>query len=103
MFNEKNDKIAIYIDINSRVNFIDKLLLFSSNLYSRIRNCKFIIVRDIVEERIVDRQIDFSIYIRAINETIKFFNTYIYISKSIEIDVILNINKLSYIKNNIAL
>ena len=103
VFNNKNDEIAIYIDTNLEINFIDKSLLFLSNLYERIRNCQLITVYNIVEKRIVDRQIDFSIYIRVINETIKLFNTYIYISKDIEVNVILDINKLDYIKNNIVL
>ena len=103
LFDNNNDEIVICIDIDSRVNFIDKTLLSSKNLYNRIRNCKLITVRDIVDERIVDRQIDLSIYVRAINKAIKLFNIYIYINKSIEINIILGINKLDYKKNNIAL
>ena len=70
--------------------------MFSKKLYNCIRNCKFIIVQDIVDKRIIDKQIDFSIYIRVINKAIKLFNVHVYINKNINANVILNINKLNY-------
>lgn len=102
IFDKKNEKIVICIDINSSVNFIDESLLFSNNFYDRMRNCKSIIMRDIVDERIIDRQIDSFIYVRVINDTIILFNAHAYINKNIEVDVILNMNELNYEKNDIT-
>lgn len=96
IFDEKNEEIIVYINIDFDVNFIDESLLFLENFYDRMRNCKLITMRDIVDERIIDRQIDFLIYVRVINESIKLFNTHAYINKNIEVDVILNMNELNY-------
>ena len=51
---------AICINIESEVNFINESFLFFNNFYERLKNCASITVRDINDERIIDRQLIFS-------------------------------------------
>ena len=94
---------AICIDIESKINFIDENLLFFDNFYERLKNCASITVRNINDERIVDRQLNFFIYIINIKNDVKLLNVHVYVNKSIEADVILNMNELKHEENDIIL
>ena len=99
LFDNIDDEISICIDINSNVNFIDESLLSQNNL----RNCFSIIVKNIINEKVVDQQLNFLIYFIATNEIVKLLNVHAYVFKNIEIDVILNMNELNHEKNDIII
>ena len=103
LYDEINENISICIDTESSVNFIDKSLLSESNLWNRLHNCHSITMRNIADERIVDQQMNISLYVIAIDDTMKRIETKIYVSKSIKVDVILNMNELDKIEDDIIL
>ena len=49
------NNLIICINIESEINFIDENLLFSNNLYEKLKNCSSITVRDINDERIMNK------------------------------------------------
>ena len=104
LYDEINEAIFVCIDTSFNVNFIDEFL-FSKNqsLWNILHNCHSIIIRDIASERIVDRQINISLFFIATNDSIKRINFKIYVNKSIQTNVILNINELNKKENNIVL
>jgi len=63
-------------------------LLKDINLYKRLKTILSIIVRDIVNEKIVDKRIYLSIYIVNINEVV--LEARLYVIKSIKASVILD-------------
>ena len=97
------NNLIICIDIESEINFINENFLLSNNLYEKLKNCSSITVRDINDERIMNKQINFFIYIINIQNDIKLFNVHVYVSKNIEINVILSMNELKHEKNDIIL
>ena len=103
LYDEINENISICIDTEFNVNFIDKFLLPEDNLWNRLHNCHPITVRSIANERIVDQQMNIFMYVIATDGTTKRIETKIYVSKSIKIDVILNMNELDKTENDIIL
>ena len=99
--NENN--VIICIDIESKINFIDENFLLQDNLYEKLKICISITIRDINDERIINRQIDLFIYIIDINDIIKLLNAHVYVNKNIETKIVLNMNELKHEKNDIIL
>ena len=60
-------------------------------------------MRDIVNERIVDRQMNIFLFLIATNDSIKRMNFKVYVNKSIQTNVILDIHELNKNKNDIIL
>jgi len=63
-------------------------LLKDANLYERFKTILFVIVRDIVNEKIINKCIYLFIYIVDINEVV--LETCLYITKSIKANIILH-------------
>ena len=103
LFENTDDEISICIDIKSNVSFIDESLLLQSNFWNRLKNCVSIIVKDIIDEKIIDRQLNLLIYLVVTNEAIKLLNAHAYVFKDINADVILKMNELNYEKNDIII
>ena len=100
---ENNDEILICIDTESSVNFIDESFLSANNLWNRLHNCHSITIRDIVDERIVNKQINISLFVIIIDDSMKRIDYKVYVSKSIKVEIILDINELDKIENDIAI
>ena len=95
LYNETNETIFVCIDTNTNVNFIDEFLFFKNqNLWNKFHNCHSITIRDIVSERIVDRQINIFLFFIATNDLIKRINFKTYVNKNIQTNVIFDMNKL---------
>ena len=103
LYDENNEEISICIDTDFSVNFIDETLLSEDNLWSRLHNCHSIIVRDIANERIVDKQMNIFLYITTIDESLKRLEVKTYVNKDIQADVIFDMNKLKKIENDIVI
>ena len=93
IFNIKIDNfiknfIAIYANIDFKINFINKFLLFKNiNLYNRLIIIFLIIIYEIIDDKIYDKYIYIRVDFININEI---FKTILYIIKKIKINVILN-------------
>ncbi len=94
LFQDNNNLEQIVVCANTRLDpsFIDKFLLSKNNLYRRLNIVLSIIVQDIVNKKIVDKQIYLSIYIIDANNVI--LEARLYIIKNIKIDIILDNNVL---------
>ena len=108
LYNENNEKIFVCIDIDFNVNFIDEFLLSKIFFINRLHNCHSIIVRNIVDKRIVDKQMNIFLYIIIIDESLKRLNVKTYINKNIQTNVILDMveldmNELDKIENDITI
>ena len=80
--------IAIYINIDSEINFINEFLLFKNiNFYDRLIIVFLIIIYKIIDDKICDKRIYIRVYFIGINEI---FETMLYIIKEIKANVILN-------------
>ena len=55
LFENVDDETSKYIDIDSNVNFIDESFLSQNNFWNRLKNCISIIVKNIIDEKIVDK------------------------------------------------
>ena len=86
--------IIVYANINSNTSFINELLLLKDNLYKCLDTISFVVVQNIVNKRIVDKQMHLSIYIIDVNEVI--LKARLYVIKDIKVVIILvNILKVS--------
>ena len=103
LYDESNEKISVCIDIDFNVNFIDEFLLSEDNFWSRLHNCHSIIVRNIANERIVDKQMNIFLYITTIDESLKRLEIKTYVNKNIQTDVIFDLNELKKIENDIVI
>ena len=103
LYDENNEKIFVCIDTDFSVSFIDEFLLPKGNLWSRLHNCHSIIVRDIADERIVDKQMNISLFVIVTDDIVKRIKVKVYVSKSIKAKVILNMNELDKIEDDIVL
>ena len=103
LYDQNNEKIFICIDIDFNVNFIDESLLSKSNFENRLHNCHSIIVRNIANERIVDKQMNILLYITTIDESLKRFEIKTYVNKNIQTNVIFDMNELKKIENDIVI
>ena len=103
LYDQNNEKISICIDTDFSVNFIDESLLSENNLWNRLHNCHSIIVRDIANKRIVDKQMNIFLYITTIDESLKRLEVKTYVNKDIQTDVILDMNELEKIENDIVI
>ena len=103
LYDENNEKISVCIDIDFNVNFIDEFLLPKDNLWNRLHNCHSIIVRDIADERIVDKQMNIFLLIIVTDDIVKRIEIKIYVNKNIKAKIILNMNELDKIENDIVL
>ena len=103
LYDENNEKIFVCIDIDFNVNFIDESLLSKDNFWNRLHNCHSIIVRNIANERIVDKQMNIFLYITTINESLKRLEIKTYVNINIQTNVILDINELEKIENDIVI
>ena len=68
-----------------------------------MHNYHSIIIRNIVNERIIDKQINIFLYIITINESLKRLKIKIYVNKNIQTNVIFDINEFDKIENNIVI
>ena len=68
-----------------------------------MHNCHPITVRDIADERIVDKQMNIPLFVTATDDTMKRIKTKVYVNKEIKVDVILDMNELDKIEDDIAL
>ena len=104
LYDETNEAILVCIDTSFNVNFIDEFLFFKNqNLWNRFHNCHSIIIRDIANERIVDRQMNIFLFFIATNDSIKRINFKTYVNKNIQTSVILDMNELNKKENDIIL
>ena len=103
LYDENNEKIFVCINIDFNVNFIDEFLLSKDNFWNRLHNCHSIIVRDIADERIVDKQMNIFLLITVTDDIVKRIEIKIYVNKNIKAKVILNMNELDKIENDIVL
>lgn len=71
------------------------------NLYKRLDIVLSIIVRDIIDKKIVNKQMHLSIYIIDANDVI--LKARLYITNNIKIDIILDNNVLDMSQNKISL
>lgn len=86
--------IIVYANINSNTSFINELLLLKDNLYKCLDTISFVVVQNIVNKRIVDKQMHLPIYIIDVNEVI--LKARLYVIKDIKVVIILvNILKVS--------
>lgn len=87
--------IIVYANINSNTSFINELLLLKDNLYKCLDIISFVVVQNIVNKRIVNKQMHLSIYIIDVNEVI--LKARLYVIKDIKVVIILvnNILKVS--------
>ena len=60
-------------------------------------------MRNIVNERIVDQQINISLYVIVIDDTMKRIEIKIYVNKNIKTNVILKMNEFNKIEDDITL
>jgi len=75
--------------------------LSKDNLYKRLDIVLSIIVRDIIDKKIVNKQMHLSIYIIDANDVI--LKARLYITNNIKIDIILDNNVLDMSQNKISL
>ena len=102
LFNEKSNTF-ICADIESEVSFINESLLSQSiNLFDRLVSTSLVTVRDIFDERIVDKQIYILIHVKS-RDDIKTIEATSYITKEIKIEVVLDMNVLEKSQNKITL
>lgn len=100
----QNNQKSIIVCANTRLDtsFINKFLLLKDvNLYRRLDIVLFVIVRDIVDKKIVDKRMHLSIYIIDVNKII--LQTRLYVTKDIKASIILGNNVLEISKNKISL
>jgi len=100
----KQNQKSIVICVNSRLktSFINELLLLkNANLYERLETILSIIVRDIVNEKIIDKDMHSFIYIVNINKVV--LEAHLYVTRDIKANVILNNNVLELSQNYISL
>jgi len=76
-------------------------LLENTNLYERLETILLVIVRNIVNEKIVDKRMHLSIYIIDIDEVV--LQARSYVTKSIKVDIILDNDVLELSQNRISL
>ena len=81
----------------------ESLLSQSINLFDRLISISLVTVRDIFDERIVDKQIHLLIHVKSSDDITKTIETTSYVTKSIKIKVILDINVLEKSQNKITL
>ena len=82
---------------------MNESLLSLENLFDRLISTSLVIVRDIFDERIVDKQIHLSIHVIDSEDIVKTIETTLYIIKEIKIEVILDMNILEKSQNKITL
>jgi len=99
---DNNDIVIVCVDSNLETSFINELLLSKdTNLYKRLETILSIIVRDIVDKKIVDKQMHLSIYIIDANKVV--LEARFYVTKDIKADIILGNNVLELSQNKINL
>ena len=103
LYDENNEKIFVCIDIDFNVNFIDESLLSKNNFWNRLHNCHSIIVRNIANKRIVDKQMNIFLYITTIDESMKRLKIKTYVNKNIQTNVFLDMNEFDKIENDITI
>ena len=103
LYIEDNDEISVCIDTESSVSFIDESLLSADNLWNRLHNCHSITIRDIASERIVDKQMNISLFVIVTDDSMKRIDCKVYVSKKIKVEIILSMNELDKIEDDIAI
>lgn len=99
--NNNQEQIIVCIDTKLDTNFINKFLLFKSNLYKRLDIVLLVIVQNIVNQKIINKQIHLSINVIEANKII--LETCSYIIKDIKVNIILDNNILEISLNKISL
>ena len=102
--NSETNESSICANIEFEVSFMNESLLSQSiNLFGRLISTPLVTIRDISEERIVDKQIQLSIHVTDSDDIAKTIETTLYVIKSIKAEVILEINILEKSQNKITL
>ncbi len=103
LFQDNNNQEQIVVCTNTKLgtSFINKFLLFKDNLYKRLDIVLLVIVQDIVDKKIVDKQMYLSIYVVEVDKII--LEACFYIIKDIKVDITLDNNVLEMSLNKISL
>jgi len=99
---DNNNVVIVCANSNFKTSFINKLLLLKDvNLYKRLNTILLVIVQDIVDKKIIDKQMHLSIYIIDANKVV--LEARLYVTKDIKAGVILDNNILELSQNKISL
>ena len=104
LFDNNEKEKSVCADIEFEVSFMNESLLSQGiNLFDRLISTPLVTVRDISDERIVDKQIHFLIHVKSSEDITKTIETTSYITKSIKAEIILDMNVLEKSQNKITL
>ena len=103
LFNNESN-IFICADTGFEVSFMNESLLSQDiNLFERLIFTSLVTIRDISDERIVDKQIHLSIYVTGSDDITKTIEATSYVTKRIKVEVMLDMNILEKFQNKITL
>ena len=101
--NNNSNNIIVYADSDFKINFMNiSLLFYDINLYNKFNTIVFIIMRNIIDEKMMNKRYILDINI-IIDNKIIILKIYSYIIKSIKTEIILSNDVYNILENRVNL